>query len=500
MVRGPFRPDPPVGGAGWSSSRARRAARATASPVAAYTSAALPNFAAGGQTDRMATRLSVIVPTYRSPDALSVVIAGLRRQTASPDDFEVVVVIDGDPDDLAMYEPMVDPLESAGVRIVAPRSHVGRSRARNLGVEAASGDICLFLDGDSTPMAHVVEAHLDAHRSGRTRAAIGFRAEPKIGESWVDSVHTRGEADYERQRRLDVRTDADGEPPQAFDKAPWLLCYTHNISVPRSEVLAVGRFDERLGMKWGWEDLDLFYRLYLRWDRDGTVFEFVPRAIVVHMTGYRHLASWYREAWDTYDYVSRKHNSYADWEFLTPVTRPHEAIGRAHYLLTAVSALERAEGGRSETWLDAIEPRLAGTQSLWWTTSADTVRSRVPDARIADLSRRPGPSNRHFLMRFPPELEESGSLILIDIWRFYTDLDFSAFMSTVPDTVHAIFLLQTAAAVDDSLPMGREALEIFLSSFSRDFHCAIVSNADDTALGIELRRPEAPKTGDRGQQ
>src|SRR5204863_3571990 len=44
-------------------------------------------------------------------------------------------------------------------------------------------------------------------------------------------------------------------------RAPWMLFWGCNYSVRRDDLLAVGGYDERF-RGWGWEDLELGYRLH----------------------------------------------------------------------------------------------------------------------------------------------------------------------------------------------------------------------------------------------
>jgi hypothetical protein len=84
---------------------------------------------------------SVVVPTFGRPQFLSDAIASVLRQ--SVDDFEVVVVDDCSP------VPVVLP-EDSRVRLVRADVNGGAGAARNLGAEAAIGEVLTFLDDDDT--------------------------------------------------------------------------------------------------------------------------------------------------------------------------------------------------------------------------------------------------------------------------------------------------------------------------------------------------------------
>jgi glycosyltransferase involved in cell wall biosynthesis len=86
-------------------------------------------------------RVSAIVPTYRRPNAVRHALASLRAQRYP--DWEAIVVDDGDGEGLEAVREWLDP------RIVTFRNPGrGQVDARNWAVEAARGDVVLWLDGD----------------------------------------------------------------------------------------------------------------------------------------------------------------------------------------------------------------------------------------------------------------------------------------------------------------------------------------------------------------
>jgi GT2 family glycosyltransferase len=112
--------------------------------------------------------VSVIVRSKDEADRLRLTLASLARQTLPA---EVVVVDDGSAD----HTPAVL-AEAAGwlplrvIRHAAPR---GRGGASNAGAEAASGDLLLFLDGDTLAGPELVARHAAAHKAGPGRLCRG---------------------------------------------------------------------------------------------------------------------------------------------------------------------------------------------------------------------------------------------------------------------------------------------------------------------------------------
>ncbi|MFP6583553.1 MAG: glycosyltransferase, partial [Candidatus Hydrogenedentota bacterium] len=82
-----------------------------------------------------APRVSVVIPLYNHVSSVGVTLDSILSQTVRP--HEVIVVDDGSTDDPALtLAPYVD----AGHIQLLHQENAGVSAARNLGIEAATGD------------------------------------------------------------------------------------------------------------------------------------------------------------------------------------------------------------------------------------------------------------------------------------------------------------------------------------------------------------------------
>jgi len=206
-------------------------------------------------------RISIVLPTYNRRPRLARVLAGLDRQTTPADRFEVVIVDDGSTDDTAEWLAQ-NQKRAYAVRSVRQKNG-GPARARNAGVEAAVGELLLFIDDDVEPTPELVAEHERCHDAERDIVVMGPLASlPHYRQPWVAWEQAKLEAQYRSMLR------GDWEPT-------FRQFWTGNASVARAHVLAAGGFDPAFLRA---EDVELGRRMHER----GLQFRFNPKARGLH--------------------------------------------------------------------------------------------------------------------------------------------------------------------------------------------------------------------------
>jgi glycosyltransferase involved in cell wall biosynthesis len=211
--------------------------------------------------------LSVVIPTYNRKESLRITLEALERQSYPRDRFEVVVVSDGSTDGTGAL--LAEYAERVAFRLrPVLQTNGGPSRARNRGIQEATGDIVVFIDDDVEPVPDFLANHAAHHRDDPNIAVIGpMSPDPALRRKepvWIAWEHAMLEKQYSAFRS----GEWSGAGPNHF--------YSGNASIRRAHLLAVEGFDETFKRQ---EDVELAYRL----QRERSIhFVFDAQAGVIH--------------------------------------------------------------------------------------------------------------------------------------------------------------------------------------------------------------------------
>jgi glycosyltransferase involved in cell wall biosynthesis len=240
-------------------------------------------------------RISIVIPTYNMAHMLRQGLTYLAAQEpVSGLESETIVIDDGSTDDTrAVIEEFSGRIPSLEYRFLPRSPSSCRSAARNAGIEAARGELLVFLDSGIAVsprfLGLVAEYLAGAPHRVLLHPVHGIVAEyDAMHGSDTSPVASLAPATFDdtcaRLRRLPAWED----PREAFfnlcgetvDRlpVPWTLGWTTALSLHRALAAKVGGFDASF-LGWGVEDTEFCYRLHSQ----RASFRVVREAPVVHL-------------------------------------------------------------------------------------------------------------------------------------------------------------------------------------------------------------------------
>lgn len=211
--------------------------------------------------DRRSPRISVVVCSHNGARTLRDCCQGLWELDYA--NFEVIVVDDGSSDDTASIA------REYGFRVITTENG-GLGQARNIGMEAATGEIVAYIDDDTRPDSHWL-TYLAASFENSSHAAVGGPNIPPPADGFI----------------AECVANAPGNPVHVLlsdEEAEHLPgC---NLAIRKDRLKAIGGFDPRFRV--AGDDVDLCWRL----QQKGWTLGFSPAAVVWHHRRNSLLAYW----------------------------------------------------------------------------------------------------------------------------------------------------------------------------------------------------------------
>ncbi len=196
--------------------------------------------------------ISVVVPAHDAAATVVDCVEALKVQENISSDYEIILVDDGSTDDTAALA------RAAGARVIEQDQRRGASAARNVGIQAAQGDIICFTDADCIPFPDWLSRIILPLNNSEIVACKGVYA----------TSQTAIPARFVQQEYEDKYDLLHGQERIDFVD-------TYSAAFRRSVLIANDGFDERIHFA---EDRELAYRLASR----GYQMTFQPAAIVSH--------------------------------------------------------------------------------------------------------------------------------------------------------------------------------------------------------------------------
>ena len=215
--------------------------------------------------------VSVVLPTYRRPDALRRALTALAAQEWLAAPWEIVVVDNDRQCSARSAVESADPGPALAIRYVAEAA-AGAGAARNAGIRAARGEVIAFCDDDVEPspnwLGELVGPILDGNADG-----VAGRVELDWDEVGMPPWLPPAFASY---LAYFAPYDADTE----LGPTDYLL--TANAALRADLLRKIGGFDPVLGPRRGMPIVNDDVDLYRRFRSAGGRMRYRPSAVVVH--------------------------------------------------------------------------------------------------------------------------------------------------------------------------------------------------------------------------
>ncbi|MEZ0612460.1 glycosyltransferase family 2 protein [Fibrella sp. WM1] len=220
-------------------------------------------------------KASVIIPTYNRANILAHTLHSLtQQQLATGQSMEVLVVDDGSADHT---EAVVDLFSQQLPLTYLWQDDRGNrtGEARNKAIDRATGDIAVFVDSGMLLASDCVTAHLATYlRHPEPLAVVGYaygfeQFNELDAALWQHVDVDNPDQTIRRFRNMpafgDMRDTCYTRCNDQIDQlpAPWVFYWTCNVSARLTDLREVGCFDLDYDQSWGFEDIDLAYRLQL---------------------------------------------------------------------------------------------------------------------------------------------------------------------------------------------------------------------------------------------
>lgn len=127
-------------------------------------------------------KISIIIPAYNSANTIKHTLHSIKYQKLTKKEWkliEIIIIDDGSTDDIEdIISQFINIMPIRYVR----QNHLGRSYARNLGVNLASGDIIIFLDSDMVLKNNFIREHAIRHICLNEAAFISFKENIQLSD------------------------------------------------------------------------------------------------------------------------------------------------------------------------------------------------------------------------------------------------------------------------------------------------------------------------------
>ena len=214
---------------------------------------------------------SIIIPSYNSKNQLFHTLENLSLQNYSKDRYEIILVDDGSTDNTRQMvkkfmkqHPHLNLKSIYFPRVIERKPGDCRFRAglaRNLGVKHSIGHILAFLDADILVPTNYLSQLQKEHQTADLVLLKRYHLKAKAPIKNI-SLHQK---ELKSWSYIKEKNYWGSFYKKGFNevKSPWKYVCTYGLSLSRKDFQEVGAFGKNF-IYYGFEDIDLGYKLYKR--------------------------------------------------------------------------------------------------------------------------------------------------------------------------------------------------------------------------------------------
>ena len=213
--------------------------------------------------------ISVLLTTYNWPEALSLCLQSLQKQTDQ--NFEIIICDDGS------TKETQELIEQFQKKIPVKITHLWqedkgfrKTLILNKGIQASSGNYLVFLDGDCITQSDFIEKHRELAEHNHLVTGSRILCSPKLTKNLCERLEWNQEMikrrsliwrlSYQINKLLPLFIKLPNHRFRKYSKFVWSRIKGCNMACWKSDALNINGFDESL-TGWGHEDADFVFRL-----------------------------------------------------------------------------------------------------------------------------------------------------------------------------------------------------------------------------------------------
>src|SRR5574344_405103 len=224
---------------------------------------------------RVKDGVSVIIPTFNRLGYLyATLVCLLHQNTENLCDYEIVIIDSGNDGTEKIIE-YIKQTTKINVIYRKIKNCTNRSLLRNTGGKLANYEILVFLDNDMLTPPDFIQRHYTSHKEKEQLVVMGCRKSlisfdlPQITEAVLrDNFNIVETLPYYTDERLNRDIGVES----------WRFVFSHTLSLSKKDFAEAGQFNIEFGEHWGFEDLELGFRLM----NNGCCFELMKDIFTYH--------------------------------------------------------------------------------------------------------------------------------------------------------------------------------------------------------------------------